>query len=147
MTDAEDIVLAVEGLSVALPPGAERRHAVEAASFTLARRETLCLVGESGSGKSITARAIMGLLPAPRLAASAGRIRFGGEDLLRLPPERLRAIRGSEIAMIFQEPMTALNPLMTIGGQIDEVLRAHIKLARAARRARVLALLADVHLP
>jgi peptide/nickel transport system ATP-binding protein len=141
-----DIALQVEGLHVELPTGADRRYAVENVGFDLRRREVVCLVGESGSGKSITARAIMGLL-APRVVASAGCIRFGTEDLLRVTPERLRAVRGAEISMIFQEPMTALNPLMTIGNQIDEVLRTHTDVSSAARRTRILKLLADVHLP
>jgi peptide/nickel transport system ATP-binding protein len=141
-----DVVLSVEGLHVRLPEGADRRHAVENVSFDLRRREVVCLVGESGSGKSVTARAILGLL-APRVVADAGRIVFGGEDLLKVSPERMRAIRGREISMVFQEPMTALNPLMTVGDQIDEVLRTHTDLGRAARRARVLDLLRDVHLP
>jgi peptide/nickel transport system ATP-binding protein len=141
-----DAILRVEGLHVALPPGADRPYAVEDVSFELHRGEVVCLVGESGSGKSVTARAVMGLL-APRVTASAGRILFGTEDLLRVTPERLRALRGAEISMIFQEPMTALNPLMTIGRQIDEVLRTHTDLSASARRARVLALLRDVHLP
>jgi peptide/nickel transport system ATP-binding protein len=140
------VTLRVEGLHVELPAGADRRHAVEDVSFTLSQREVVCLVGESGSGKSVTARAIMGLL-APRVVASAGRVLFGGEDLLRVSPERLRAIRGAEISMIFQEPMTALNPLMTIGRQIDEVLSTHTDLSGAARRVRIRKLLADVHLP
>ncbi len=147
MGEVVDAILSVEGLTVDLPAWADRRHAVEELSFSLLRREVLCLVGESGSGKSIAARAIMGLLPAPQVTASAGRILFGGEDLLRVEPQHLRAIRGSEIAMIFQEPMTALNPLMTIGRQIDEVLESHGALRHRARRERVLALLADVHLP
>ena len=78
--------------------------------------EILCVVGESGSGKSVMARAILGLLP-PRLYASLGGIRFDGEDLLQVPPARMRQVRGGRISMIFQEPMTALNPLMTIGEQ------------------------------
>ena len=129
MSGNPDIALQVEGLHVELPAGADRSHAVENVSFDLRRREIVCLVGESGSGKSITARAIMGLL-APRVVASAGRILFGAEDLLRVTPERLRAIRGADIAMIFQEPMTALNPLMTIGRQIDEVLGTHTDAVR-----------------
>jgi peptide/nickel transport system ATP-binding protein len=141
-----DVALRVEGLHVTLPEGADRRHAVEDVSFDLRRGEVVCLVGESGSGKSVTARAVMGLL-APRVVASKGRILFGEEDLLRVSPERLRAIRGAEISMIFQEPMTALNPLMTIGRQIDEVLRTHTDLSASARRDRILALLRDVHLP
>jgi peptide/nickel transport system ATP-binding protein len=141
-----DVMLQVERLHVELPEGADRRYAVENVSFDLRRREVVCLVGESGSGKSITARAIMGLL-APRVVASAGRALFRGEDLLRVSQERLRAIRGAEISMIFQEPMTALNPLMTIGRQIDEVLRTHTDLSGATRRERIFKLLADVHLP
>jgi peptide/nickel transport system ATP-binding protein len=141
-----EIALKVEGLHVTLPSGADRAHAVEDVSFDLRRGEVVCLVGESGSGKSVTARAVMGLL-APRVTASKGRILFGAEDLLRVTPDRLRAIRGAEISMIFQEPMTALNPLMTIGRQIDEVLRTHTDLSAAARRDRMLALLRDVHLP
>jgi peptide/nickel transport system ATP-binding protein len=141
-----DVALKVEGLHVTLPQGADRSHAVEDVSFDLKRGEVVCLVGESGSGKSVTARAVMGLL-APRVVASAGRILFNGEDLLRVAPERLRAIRGAEISMIFQEPMTALNPLMTIGRQIDEVLRTHTDLSASARRERILGLLTDVHLP
>ena len=127
-----DAILKVEGLHVTLPPGADRRHAVEDVSFDLRRGEVVCLVGESGSGKSVTARAVMGLL-APRVTASAGRILFGTEDLLRVSPERLRALRGAEISMIFQEPMTALNPLMTIGNQIDEVIQVHTDLSRKQR--------------
>jgi peptide/nickel transport system ATP-binding protein len=141
-----DVALKVEGLHVTLPEGADRAHAVENVSFDLRRGEVVCLVGESGSGKSVTARAVMGLL-APRVVASEGRILFGAEDLLRVSPDRLRAIRGAEISMIFQEPMTALNPLMTIGRQIDEVLRTHTDLSAPARRDRMLALLRDVHLP
>ena len=141
-----EVALKVGGLHVTLPPGGDRTHAVEDVSFELRRGEVVCLVGESGSGKSVTARAVMGLL-APRVTASNGRILFGEEDLLRVTPERLRAIRGAEISMIFQEPMTALNPLMTIGGQIDEVVHTHTGLSAAARRDRILALLRDVHLP
>jgi peptide/nickel transport system ATP-binding protein len=141
-----DTALRVEGLHVTLPQGADRAHAVEDVSFELRRGEVVCLVGESGSGKSVTARAVIGLL-APRVIASAGRILFNGEDLLRVSPERLRAIRGAEISMIFQEPMTALNPLMTIGRQIDEVLQTHTQLSAASRRERILGLLTDVHLP
>jgi peptide/nickel transport system ATP-binding protein len=141
-----DVALKVEGLHVTLPEGSDRTHAVEDVSFELRRGEVVCLVGESGSGKSVTARAVMGLL-APRVVASEGRILFGAEDLLRVSPDRLRAIRGAEISMIFQEPMTALNPLMTIGRQIDEVLRTHTDLSAPARRDRMLALLRDVHLP
>jgi peptide/nickel transport system ATP-binding protein len=141
------VLLAIEGLSVALPSWADRPHAVSDLSLTLNRNEILCVVGESGSGKSVMARAILGILPGPAVRASGGRILFDGEDLLAASPARLREIRGGRIAMIFQEPMTALNPLMTIGRQIDEVIEIHLDLGRAERRRRVLDVLRDVRLP
>jgi peptide/nickel transport system ATP-binding protein len=141
------IALDIAGLSIALPHGADRPLAVDGMNLRLRAGEVTCLIGESGSGKSLAARAILGLLPVPRVRVSAGEIMFGPTDLLAASPARMRAIRGAEIAMIFQEPMTALNPLHTIGRQIDEVLRLHTKLGRAARRARIVELLADVHLP
>ena len=140
-------LLSVEGLDVRLPAGADRELAVEGATLALAPNEILCVVGESGSGKSLTARAIMGLLPAPRVRVTGGAIRFGGEDLVRASPARLRAVRGGEISMVFQEPMTALNPVMRIGAQIDEVIRFHARLSRRERRARALELVEDVGLP
>ena len=143
---ADDLVLEIRDLHVALPPGAERAFAVEGLTLALRRNEILCLVGESGSGKSLTARAVMGLLPAPRIRATSGRISFGGEDLLRVSAARMRTIRGADISMIFQEPMTALNPLMTIGEQIDEVVEIHTGLGPTARRERIVNVLADVHL-
>jgi peptide/nickel transport system ATP-binding protein len=142
-----EAVLEVRALTVDLPPDADRAHAVEDVSFALHPDEILCLVGESGSGKSIAARAIMGLLPAPRVRASAGEIRFRGEDLLRATPGRMRALRGSQISMVFQDPMTALNPLKTIGSQIDEAIAVHTGMTRAQRHARILERLEAVHLP
>jgi peptide/nickel transport system ATP-binding protein len=139
-------LLALHGLSVALPVWADRERAVSELSLELRRNEIVCVVGESGSGKSVLARAIMGLLPAPHVRVTGGRVLFEGEDLLRAGPERMRAIRGARIAMIFQEPMTALNPLMTIGRQIDEMLEIHLELTRRQRRARILALLEEVRL-
>ncbi|HYH22251.1 MAG TPA: ABC transporter ATP-binding protein [Azospirillum sp.] len=139
-------LLSVEGLTIDLPPGADRRHAVEDVTFALEREEILCVVGESGSGKSMTAHAIMGLLP-KAVTVSSGAIRHHGTDVLSLPEKQQRALRGGRISMIFQEPMTALNPLMRVGDQIDEVLRYHTQLDRAARRARVVELLASVGLP
>ncbi len=144
---AERAILEVENLSISLPSGADRPLAVEEISFALARNEILCVVGESGSGKSMCANAIMGLLPRPHVQPVGGTIRFEGEDLLSLPESRLRDLRGSRIGMIFQEPMTALNPLMRIGEQIDEVFDAHGVLSKAERRARVVELLRDVGLP
>ncbi|MDQ2101701.1 ABC transporter ATP-binding protein [Azospirillum isscasi] len=142
----ETTLLDVRNLTIDLPRGADRPHAVEDLTFTLERGEILCVVGESGSGKSMTAHAVMGLLP-KAVKVSSGGIRHQGTDVLSLPERDQRALRGGRIAMIFQEPMTALNPLMRVGDQIDEVLRYHTALDRAARRARVVELLASVGLP
>ncbi|MGI3778590.1 MAG: ABC transporter ATP-binding protein [Janthinobacterium lividum] len=140
-------VLTLERLTIALPAGADRADAVSDVSLELRAGEVTCLIGESGSGKSMVARAVLGLLPGPRVHVRSGRILFDGQDLATAPPARMRAIRGARIAMIFQEPMTALNPLHTIGRQLAEVLRIHTRLGRAARHARMVALLEDVHLP
>jgi peptide/nickel transport system ATP-binding protein len=142
-----ETVLEICNLTVDLPSGADRPHAVSDVSFSLQRNEILCLVGESGSGKSVTARAVMGLLPAPRVQASAGRILLRGEDLLQASQQRLRELRGSKISMIFQEPMTALNPLKTVGDQVDEAIAVHSKIPRMRRAAQILELFAAVHLP
>jgi len=140
-------LLRIENLTVDLPPGADRQHALKDVSLTINAGEILCVVGESGSGKSLTAGAILGLLPQD-VRASAGQIVWQGEqDLLRLPAEAMRRLRGQGIGMIFQEPMTALNPLRTIGDQIAEVFRTHTRLGRAEIRARTLALLESVRLP
>src|SRR5688572_18228721 len=143
---SEPALLAIHDLTVALPVWADRERAVSDVSLALVRNEILCVVGESGSGKSVLARAIMGLLPAPHVRVTGGRVIFDGEDLLRTAPERMRAIRGARIAMIFQEPMAALNPLMTIGRQIDEMVEVHLPLTRQQRRARIVALLEEVRL-
>ena len=139
--------LEVRGLTVSLPAGSDRRFAVKDAGFDLNENEILCVVGESGSGKTLMARAIMGLLPGPAVYVSGGEIEFEGEDLLAVSDVRMREIRGSSISMIFQEPMTALNPLMTIGEQIAEVLHVHTDLSAERRRERVLAILEAVYLP
>ena len=139
-------VLDVRGLSVALPRDAERKFAVEDLTFTVHPREIVCLVGESGSGKSVSAFTVMGLLP-KTLHPVAGQVLLEGEDLLKATPRRLRALRCARMSMIFQEPMTALNPVMTCGQQIDEVLGEHTKLDPAARQKRVLEMLEQVHLP
>ena len=138
--------LELRGLTVALPPGADRARAVTGVSLTVARGEIVCLVGESGSGKSVIAQAVMGLLPRG-LEAVAGEILLAGTDTLSAPASWLRAARCVRMSMIFQEPMTALNPVMTCGAQIDEVLRRHTSLDAAARRDRVLGILGQVHLP
>jgi peptide/nickel transport system ATP-binding protein len=135
-------VLEIDGLSVR---AGGARDVVRALSLRIAPGETLCVVGESGSGKSVTSLATMGLLP-KGLQAAGGRILLDGEDVLAASEKRLRELRATRMAMIFQEPMTALNPVETIGEQIDEVLRVHSKLGKQARRARVLEMLAAVHI-
>ncbi|MEK7437300.1 MAG: ABC transporter ATP-binding protein [Pseudomonadota bacterium] len=138
--------LAIENLSVALPQGADRALALGGVSLALREREILCVVGESGSGKSMTANAIMRLLPVG-VGVSGGAIRFEGRDILALPEAEMRHLRGRRIAMVFQEPMTALNPLRAIGDQIGEMFRTHTGLGRAAIDARILGLLDEVRLP
>jgi peptide/nickel transport system ATP-binding protein len=140
-------VLDIQGLTVRLPPGADRRNAVETISFTVGANEIVCVVGESGSGKSVTAHTVMGLLPQGQLAPTSGHILLEGEDLLKKSPAELRRMRGDRMAMIFQEPMTALNPVMRVGEQIEEVLEIHTDLDARGRRRRVLDTLAAVHLP
>ena len=139
-------VLCVENLSIRLPKGADRTHAVKDVTFALREGEILCVVGESGSGKSMAANAVMGLLP-DLVTVETGRAMFEGRDLFSLSERERQALRGERIAMIFQEPMTALNPLMRIGDQIEEVFEAHGKLSQRERRARTLALVTEVGLP
>ncbi len=138
--------LSIEDLSIGLPQGADRKFAVEDVSFTIDEGEILCVVGESGSGKSMTANALMGLLP-PGVTVEAGRAMFEGRDVLRLPEAEKQALRGERIAMIFQEPMTALNPLMRIGDQIAEVFAAHNRFTQSERRDKALSLIREVGLP
>jgi peptide/nickel transport system ATP-binding protein len=142
-----DSVLEIRNLTVELPPGADRTHAVADFSLNLKHNEILCVVGESGSGKSVMAKAILGILPEPYVRASAGQILFEEKDLLQAAPARMRQIRGSRISMIFQEPMTALNPVMTIGDQIEEVILTHQDMPRERRIKRMTELLQDVRLP
>jgi peptide/nickel transport system ATP-binding protein len=138
--------LEVKNLSVNLPIGGDRPKAVADVSFAVERGEILCLVGESGSGKSVIAQAIMGLLP-KTLPVSGGKILLENEDLLAAQARRLRALRGARMSMIFQEPMTALNPVMRCGEQIDEVLRTHTKASDSERKQKILATLREVALP
>jgi len=140
-------LLDITDLHIALPPESQRPYAVQKMNLHLEPNEIVCVVGESGSGKSLTARAVMGLLPKPRVRINQGSVLFQGEDLATASDDRLRQIRGSDISMIFQEPMTALNPVMTIGTQIDEVFRFHDKMSGKERRSRALELLRDVQLP
>ena len=140
-------VLQVDGLTVRLPAGADRVNAVENVSFSVAPGEIVCVVGESGSGKSVTSLAIMGLLPPGQLSVAAGRVVLEGDDLLMKSAAAMRRIRGDRISMIFQEPMTALNPVMQVGDQIAEVLDIHSSLTEGERRERVLEVMHAVHLP
>ena len=140
-------ILSINDLSILLPTGADRQYAVQDIGLELYAGETVCVVGESGSGKSLTARAVMGLLPAPHVRVDKGEIIFGDEDITKVSYERLRGLRGSEISMIFQEPMTALNPVMTIGDQIDEIFRYHVSMTAKERAKKALSLLVDVNLP
>jgi microcin C transport system ATP-binding protein len=140
-------LIEVEDLSVRFDAGGRSVDALRGISFHIERGETLALVGESGSGKSVTALSLLQLLPYPAASHPSGRIRFEGEDLLGAPPQRLAAIRGDRIAMVFQEPMTSLNPLHRVERQIGEVLRLHRGLSAEAARARTLELLARVGIP
>ena len=124
MTDKKP-VLSVENLTVKLPDHADRLNAIEKISFDVRPNEILCVVGESGSGKSVTAHTVMGLLPPKQLKPTAGRILLQDENLFEKSELELREMRGAKMSMIFQEPMTALNPVVTVGDQIEEVLRIH----------------------
>jgi peptide/nickel transport system ATP-binding protein len=138
-------LLEVNDLSVRFRTDRGPVHAVDRMSFTLDEGEVLGLVGESGCGKSVTALSMLQLLPPS--AEVSGEARFQGEDLLRIPAARLRRIRGKQISFVFQEPMTSLNPVFTVGRQIGEVLRAHLGLSRSAARARTIELLELVRIP
>ncbi|MFF7394868.1 ABC transporter ATP-binding protein [Achromobacter sp. NPDC008082] len=149
MNDSTMPVLQVQNLSVSLvgAPADEPRHVVEGISFDIHAGETLCVVGESGSGKSVTSFSVMGLLAPDALRPSAGRILLDGEDVLACTPERLRELRATRMSMVFQEPMTALNPVRTVGWQIDEVLRTHSAMDAASRKRKILDMLESVRLP
>ncbi|MBW6399157.1 ABC transporter ATP-binding protein [Roseomonas sp. HJA6] len=139
-------VLSVQGLNVAFRSEGTWRRVVEDLSFDIGPRETLAIVGESGSGKSVTALSIMRLLPAVN-ARVEGRITLEGRDLLALPEARMREVRGNDIAMIFQEPMTSLNPVLTVGFQVAEALVYHRGLDRRAAEAEALRLFERVRIP
>jgi len=139
-------LLSVRDLTIALPAGGDRPHAVSGVTYDLHAGEILCIVGESGSGKSMSANAIMGLLP-PYLKPQGGQILFKGRDLLAQDENTLLSMRGKDMAMVFQEPLSALNPVMTVGEQIAEVMRVHGAYPGEARNRRVLELLEFVGLP
>ncbi len=136
-------LLSVRNLTIDIPVGGGTLHAVRGIDFDLNRGETLCIVGESGSGKSLTSLALMGLL-GKNIRRSADRMDFDGTDLITAGPRKMRALRGGRISMIFQEPMTSLNPAYTIGDQLTEALLLHRKVGREAARARAVELLEKV---
>jgi len=140
-------LLEIRGLKTHFATDEGMVHAVDGVDLALARGETLGVVGESGCGKSVTALTVMKLLAMPPARIVAGEIRWRGRDLVPLPQEAMRAIRSKEIAMVFQEPMTSLNPVYTVGEQIAEVLRLHEGLGRRAAMARAAEMLGLVHIP
>ncbi len=146
-----NIVLTIDKLQVCVrdedAPDGIGSTIVHELSLHVESGETLCIVGESGSGKSVSSMAVMGLLPKDSLMATKGAITIDGEDVLQCTPARMRELRASKVAMVFQEPMTALNPVHKVGRQVEEVLRLHSRLSAAERRKQVMAMLASVHLP
>jgi peptide/nickel transport system ATP-binding protein len=143
---APETLLAVQHLTAGFDVNGRFLPAVTNVSFGVAAGETLCIVGESGSGKSVTARSIIGLLPPPG-RVSQGAVVFNGRDLAGLTERELQHVRGAEIGFVFQEPMTALNPVMTIGGHLEETLRVHGRATRSTARARAIELLEAVSIP
>ncbi len=140
------VLLRVQGLRVIFPAAGGAVRAVDGVSFSVASGETLGLVGESGCGKTMTALSLLRLVPPPGRIAG-GEIALEGRDLSGLGEGEMRELRGKAISMVFQEPMTSLNPVFTVGAQIEETIRAHERVGRAAARSRALALLAEVNLP
>jgi microcin C transport system ATP-binding protein len=140
-------LLDVTDLSVVFKQGTKEILAVDRISFDIAKGETVAIVGESGSGKSVTALSVMKLLPYPAARHPSGSVRFKGQELLHLPEHEIRKVRGNDITIIFQEPMTSLNPLHTIEKQIGEILDLHRGMSGAAARARILELLTQVGIP
>jgi oligopeptide transport system ATP-binding protein len=140
-------ILEVSGLTVRFASQGQIVHAVEDVSFSLEAGQTLGIVGESGSGKSVTALALMRLVPSPPGRIVSGSVRFAGCDLLALDPAALRKIRGREIAMIFQDPMSSLNPVLTIGRQLTEVMETHLGLDGPRARSHAIDLMKLVGIP
>jgi ABC-type microcin C transport system duplicated ATPase subunit YejF len=146
-TNPGNIILDVENLVVGLGKNPTRDRIIDSLSLQVREGETLCLVGESGSGKSVTSLTVMGLLQKGALVPAGGSVKLVGEELLTASDRRLRQLRATRMAMIFQEPMTALNPVVPVGRQIDEVLRVHTDLDARARRQKILAMMEQVRLP
>ncbi len=147
MPDRALPVLDVQGLKTVFKTRGGEVHAVNDVSFSLAPGELLGVVGESGSGKSVTMMSLLGLLPMPPAQVRAGTVMFEGKDLLQTDAETLRSVRGGRIGFVFQDPMTSLNPVFTVGNQIMEPLRKHMGLDKAAARSRAQALLELVGIP
>jgi ABC-type glutathione transport system ATPase component len=145
--NAKAAVLDIDNLVVGLGKNARNGRIIDGLSLQVRDGETLCLVGESGSGKSVTSLTVMGLLQKGSLAPAGGSVKLVGEELLDASDRRLRQLRATRMAMIFQEPMTALNPVVPVGRQIDEVLRVHTDLDARARRQKILAMMEQVRLP
>jgi len=140
-------LLDVKGLTTVFDTDDGEVRAVDGVDFSLERGRTLGIVGESGCGKSVTALSIMGLVPQPPGRIVAGEVRFEGEDLLKLPPARLRELRGARLSMIFQEPMTSLNPAFTVGDQVAETLLRHGSRSRKEAKDEAIEMLRRVRIP
>ena len=144
---AGSLLLEVKNLKTYIRTGNGIVKAVDGVDFSLREGETLGIVGESGCGKSITSLSVMGLLPQPMAYIEQGSILFNGRDLARLSEKEMRKLRGNEISMIFQEPMTSLNPVFTIGQQLSEPLRQHTNLSKKERRLKIIEMLRSVGIP
>ncbi|WP_338150977.1 ABC transporter ATP-binding protein [Neoroseomonas soli] len=140
-------LLDVRGLTTAFMTGSGEVNAIEEVSFSIREGEILGIVGESGSGKSVTALTVMGLLPQPPARVAAGEVIFGGQNLTRMSDRQMRSIRGPGISMIFQEPMTSLNPVFSIGDQVMETIAAHERLSQSDLRKRAIDMLDKVGIP
>src|SRR6187401_697753 len=136
--NANEPLLSIRDLSIAFGRGTRESLAVDRISFDIGKGETVALVGESGSGKSVTALSVMKLLPYPAARHPSGSINFKGQELMGLSENEIRKVRGNDITIIFQEPMTSLNPLHTIEKQIGEILLLHTGISGEAARARTL---------
>ncbi len=144
MINKKNILLSVKDLKVYFRSDDELARAVDGVSFEVGHQETVCLVGESGCGKTVTALSILGLIPMPPGEIAGGSISFNGQNLLEIDEDKLQAIRGNHIAMVFQEPLTSLNPVFTIGDQIGEAIRIHENVANDELESRCIRLLQDV---
>ncbi len=140
----KETLLSVEDLSVAFSQGGSKNLAVDRITFDIKKGETVALVGESGSGKSVTAQSVLRLLPYPAASHPSGKILMNGQDLLAVEEAELRKVRGNGISMIFQEPMTSLNPLHSVEKQVSEILKIHRGMSDTKARERVLELLNQV---